>query len=171
MTSLTVRGLLLMGGLLVGWSAPRATADTPSWRRYQNARFGYSVSYPADRLTALPESDNGDGRRFQAIRGGAAVAVWAGYETELSLARIADQDELTCATRHASYKVVRSNRKPPFMALSCVKPDGQILYEKALRCKDVVTQIQFTYPLAEAAAWAGVVKGMSDSLGAGCGIG
>lgn len=45
--------------LLAGWLV---TASTRKWKVYTNARFGYSICYPADLLTGHLEADNGDGR-------------------------------------------------------------------------------------------------------------
>ncbi|MBU4529572.1 MAG: SH3 domain-containing protein [Hoeflea sp.] len=46
---------------------------------YQNARFGTVISYPASLWTALPESENGDGRRFESLDGTAEITVYAGH--------------------------------------------------------------------------------------------
>ena len=161
-------GALLAAVLAIGQSQAAAAAPA-AWKTYQNARFGYSVRYPADLLAPLPEAANGDGRHFRPRRGHADVAVWAGYAADETLRALANAAERDCAGGHASYKVLRDRNVPPFMALSCVKPGGEVLYAKALRCKDVITQIQLTYPATEKAAWDPVVAKMSASLGAGCG--
>lgn len=152
-------------------AAPAGRAAPAGWNTYHNARFGYSVLYPGDLLAPLPEADNGDGRHFQPRPGHADVAVWAGYANGQTLAGLAAEAERDCAGGRASYKVVRTQKRPPFMALSCAKPGGQVLYAKALQCADVITQIQFTYPAAEKTTWDAVVTTMSASLGAGCGAG
>jgi hypothetical protein len=161
-----IAGLLALGLPL------SATAAPGPWNTYQNARFGYSVAYPADLLAPLPEAANGDGRHFQPRRGHADVAVWAGYDaTGQSLGALADEAEQGCVGGHASYRVVRDAKAPPFMAVSCARPGGAVFYTKALRCKDVTTEIEFTYPNTESATWDPVVARMSASLSAGCGAG
>ncbi len=163
-------GVLLAPALAIG--QPHAAAAVPAgWKTYQNARFGYSVRYPGDLLQPLPEADDGDGRHFQALHGHADVAVWASYGADDTLGSLADEAAQGCIGGRASYRVVRDHDVPPFMALSCLEPGGQVLYAKALRCKDVTTQIQLTYPAAEKAAWDPVAAKMSASLGAGCGAG
>ena len=162
--------MLLAPALAIGH--PQAAAAVPAgWKTYQNARFGYSVRYPGDLLQPLPEADDGDGRHFQALHGHADVAVWASYGADDTLGSLADEAAQGCIGGRASYRVVRDHDVPPFMALSCQEPGGQVLYAKALRCKDVTTQIQLTYPAAEKAAWDPVAAKMSASLGAGCGVG
>jgi hypothetical protein len=151
--------------------APLALAGPSAWQDYRNDRFGYEVSYPADLLVPQPEAENGDGRHFTARRGHADVAVWAGYANGETLAVAADEAEQTCVGAHAGYKVIRAAKRPPFMALSCTAPDGQVFYAKAYACEDVLTQLQFTYPAAEKATWDPVVTKMSASLGAACGSG
>lgn len=55
-----------------------AVAAEHEWNVYDNVRFGYSVCYPGDLLTAQPEADNGDGRKFTG-ESGAELTVWGSY--------------------------------------------------------------------------------------------
>jgi hypothetical protein len=165
-------GVLLAFAPVLAISHPQPAPVVPvAWKTYQNARFGYSVRYPGDLLRPLPEADDGDGRHFQPLSGHADVAVWASYGADDALGALADEAAQGCVGGRASYRVVRDKAVPPFMSLSCLKPGGTVLYARALRCKDVTTQIQLTYPAAEKAVWDPVVAKMSASLGAGCGAG
>jgi hypothetical protein len=58
--------------LFLGVAARSAT----SYSNYRNARFGYSVLYPANLMTPRPESPNGDGRIFKSGDGRATLTVW-----------------------------------------------------------------------------------------------
>ena len=152
----------------LSFGAPPSLAAPLGWQTYQNARFGYSIAFPGDLLAPEPEADNGDGRHFQARRGHVDVAVWASYANGRTLASLADEAEHDCAPGHPVYRVVRPTKRPPFMALSCANM-VQVFYAKALQCRDVITEIQFTYPTNEKATWDPVVTKMTASLGAGCG--
>jgi hypothetical protein len=163
--------LLALAPVLAIGHAQAAADVLPGWKTYQNARFGYSVRYPGDLLRPLPEADDGDGRHFQPLHGHADIAVWASYSADDTLDSLADQAAQDCTGGRASYRVVRDKAVPPFMALSCPEPGGQVLYAEALRCKDVTTQIQLTYPATEKPTWDPVAAKMSASLGAGCGVG
>jgi len=163
-------GGIVAAAIFVVFHPSYAGASPPGWNHYQNARFGYSVDYPASQLRPLPEAGNGDGRKFEPIRGHADVAVWAGYDSDQSLDELAGSAEHDCVGGQATYKVIRDHKLPPFMALSCLKQGERVFYTKALRCKDVITQIEISYPKAESAIWDSVVRGMSSSLGAGCGL-
>jgi hypothetical protein len=131
---------------------------------YVNVRYGYSVSYPADLLVAERESDAGDGRRFHAREGTAKAAVWAGWRaydefdrSPEAVARLAASD---CAGGKVAYRLV----KPTLVALSCVTPDGKVLYSKTLIAKDRLTTVTFEYPLAERKRWDPVVARVAGSL-------
>ena len=142
-------------GLLVSGTAFAADAT------YVNARFGYSISYPADLLVAEPESDNGDGRAFHARRGTARMLVWASNNVLAeSPAALARQAERECAGQSASYRLV----KPAVAAVSCTTSRGDVFYEKTLIRGDVLTSILVTYPAQEKAAWDAVVARISKSM-------
>ncbi len=49
--------------------------QTPVYKTYSNARFDYSISYPAGLLEAQGEADNGDGQTFRAKDGHAEMHV------------------------------------------------------------------------------------------------
>ena len=129
--------------------------------RYINQRFDYSVVYPADKLVAEPESDNGDGRRFHARKGSATMLIWASFnvldETPASIAREAPQE---CGGRTPSYKLT----KPDLVAISCLSPAGIIFWQKTVIRGDVLTTVQITYPKSERATWDPVVRLVSASL-------
>src|SRR4029077_15108645 len=48
--------------LLISAATALQSAES-KWRKYENARFGFVLTYPAS-LVASPEPTNGDGREF-----------------------------------------------------------------------------------------------------------
>ena len=50
------------------------------------------------------------------------------------------------------------------MAISCVKPNGVVLYEKTITRKDVLATVRFEYPKAESAFWDPIVRRTAASL-------
>ena len=146
----------LIAAVAMAGAAPAADAV------YVNARFGYELSYPTDRLVAQPEASNGDGRRFRARDGSAEMAVWGGYnaleQSPAALARaVVDTD---CGGRTPALRVARAD----LVAVSCLKADGRIVYQKTLIHSDVLTTLRFDYPAAERATWDPVVKRVSASM-------
>ena len=135
---------------------------------YVNARFGYSVSYPADLLVPEPEADNGDGRKFHARRGTAAMLVWGAYNADnRSPEQIAREYEADCGAGKVTYKVA----KPGLVAFSCTTPAGRVIYQKTLIRHDVLSTVRFEYPAGEQAIWDPAVQRVSASLSAGSGAG
>lgn len=143
-----------------------STLLTPatSWAaEYLNARFGYAVTYPAERLVPEREADNGDGRAFHARKGSARMSVWGSYradEREQTSAGIAELYLADCDPAKITYRVT----KPELVAFSCLTPEGRILYQKTIVRGDTLRSVRFDYPWAERASWAPVVKAVADSL-------
>ena len=127
---------------------------------YANARFGYAIAYPVELLVAEPESDNGDGRAFDAKAGQARFLVYAGFN---SLAEtpdaIAETAEASCPAHHAEYRVIR----PKLVAISC-KVASNIIYQKTTIAGDVLTTLSAIYPVTERLKWNAVVSQMVKSL-------
>lgn len=64
----------LLGALLASMTPSLAAR----WATYENARFGYSVRYPADIFTRAQPSENGDGTTLLARSGMARMIVFGG---------------------------------------------------------------------------------------------
>lgn len=140
--SLAVPLLLLVAGM------PAMAADH-GWNVYANARFGYSICYPGDLLTAQPEADNGDGRKFTG-KSGAELTVWGGYN-------ILEEDMATIVAGLAGENAVVSYRRTAkSWAVISGKENGAIFYAKALlkrnaaRGINTVRAFRLTYPTSEA---------------------
>ena len=59
-----MKRLLFFAGVIFALSLTGFAAQA-GYQPYQNARFGYSILYPADLLTPQGEADNGDGQIFK----------------------------------------------------------------------------------------------------------
>ncbi|MHC5234179.1 cupin domain-containing protein [Brucella sp. LJL56] len=70
-------GFLAAALIVITTDTPTMAADH-AWKVYVNARFGYSICYPADLLTVQFRSDNGDGAVFSS-KSGAELRVWGRY--------------------------------------------------------------------------------------------
>jgi hypothetical protein len=157
------RRLRLLGSALLGL-ALLAAAKGPGGggeEAYVNARFGYSIAYPAALFVAEPEAENGDGRAFHARRGGARFLVWGGFNSlDQTPGDIAAQAEDSCRRRPAAYRVV----KPRLIAVSCETRTGDIFYRKTLVDGDVLVSFQMTYPRRDRVLWDPVLARISGAL-------
>jgi hypothetical protein len=154
------RAVILAGALVAG----AVTASSAAAATYYNARYGYSVTYPADILVPEPVADAGDGRRFHVNHGSASMAVWASYNAmNDSPAEIERSYKPQCAGGKITYETA----KPRLVALSCITQAGRVLYFKTLIQGTVLTTITFDYALADRATWDSRVAKIAGSLTAG----
>ncbi|MGN6768196.1 MAG: hypothetical protein ACTHJY_23900 [Rhizobiaceae bacterium] len=133
-----------------------AVAADHRWNVYANARFGYEICYPADLLTAQPEADNGDGRKFTGTSG-AELAVWGGYN-------VLEQDaDAIVADLPGENAVVGYRRDAKDWAVVSGEENGAIFYAKALLERnaaggiDALRAFRLTYPAGEAKTYDAVV--------------
>jgi hypothetical protein len=107
------------------------------YQSYDNARFAYTIAYPADIFVPQGESDNGDGQRFLSKDKRAELIVYGGYAVE-------DKDTLQKRYRDATsthageqpawvvtYKMIKGNW---FVASG--RAGGRIFYQKTMLKKD-----------------------------------
>ncbi|WP_260928677.1 hypothetical protein [Novosphingobium sp. 9] len=150
---------VLMACFLSAAALP-ASAGT-GWNSYANARFGYSICYPAGLLEPAPESDNGDGRTFTGAQG-AKLAVWGNWNVLSSSAKEARAVDLA-RLRQSGYEVTYNVMKPGWYVLSGTGTHG-IVYLKSLIGKEKQVTFELRYPAAEAAHWNPVSAHLSQCL-------
>lgn len=153
------RGVVLGSALACAAGAALA-AHAPAWTRYANPRFGFSIDYPAGTFKPERAPDNGDGRRYAAIRGRARFSVWAAYNVlEQTPRQFVEEVTATCKAGRASYAVTA--RK--WAVVSCERR-GEVLYAKRLFTGPRITSFQMTYPAAERERWDETLARMAESL-------
>jgi hypothetical protein len=149
---MTMRWILAAGLLAMASSAQAAD------RTYANARFGYTIAYPAE-LIPQPEAENGDGRAFRSRDGTVEALAWGAYNSlDDSVAALARQAEADCTAKPSYQRIAAS-----FFAISC-RAGANILYEKMQISGDVESAFRITYPAAAHAHWDAVTARMSASL-------
>jgi hypothetical protein len=106
-----------------------AIAHGQAYRTYDNARFGYSISYPSKLLAPQGEAENGDGQVF--LGAGAEMRVYGSNlllnETLAAEYRAILKEKGSSVT----YKVLKRG----FFVISG-KQDGRIFYQKTLENSD-----------------------------------
>lgn len=146
---------LVMAGALSG---AQASSET-----YTNVRFGYRIRYQPSLFRAMPEADNGDGRKFRATKGHASATVWGEWVSNdpLTTAKSEAESSLSaCTNGKATYRV----NKPALQAVSCTLPNGDVLYRKFVQYKGTVVQLEVKYPQSEKTIWDPVTAAMAQSL-------
>ena len=112
--------------------------------RYENARFGYSLDVP-EGFDWLPESDNGDGRRFVcALKAGE----FSSPDGEFSV--------------WGSYNVL--NAKEGWFVLSWLDKKGRIVYRRDWLKDGTFYAVMFVYPKSSQKFFDGVIKSVTRSF-------
>lgn len=101
------------------------------YRTYHNARFDYSISYPANLLIPQGESVNGDGQRFLSRDGRTELLVYGAYNSLDQTLRDVFEQESSRSTEHpnrvVTYKVFRND----WFVVSGTE-NGRIFYQKTV---------------------------------------
>ena len=131
-----------------------------NYKNYVNARFKYSVSYPADLLVPQGEAENGDGQVFKE-KGPSSVEmrVYGGYNVlhETLKSRFT---ELTSKWAHGvTYKVLRQDW---FVVSAMV--NGKIHYQKTILRGDTFKTFEIEYDAVRGSTYNDVTARISKSF-------
>lgn len=148
------------------WAAAAfaAAPDQHRWETYTNARFHYSLCYPADLLAPQGEAENGDGQAFRTRDGAIEAMAYGAY-------RLADgvKDEYRKRLRFAeedgrvvTYKAL----KRWGLVLSGTVGD-KVFYERTALAGDAFETFRITYPIARKAEWGALTARMAACPSAG----
>lgn len=122
----------------------------PGWQTYGNARFGYSICYPAAMLAPQPEAPNGDGRIFTGSDGATLSVYGSNNALDQTLAQAFAQAQARETERGAaiSYKATR----PGWYVLSGREGDS-LFYIRTHFSGDQFKTFELRYPAAVAPRW------------------
>ncbi len=113
---------------------------------YENERFGYRVLYPANLVSPLPESDNGDGRKFKSGDGKITLSVW-GANNALNRSLRAQMNAARRDWAKDQARVTYTRFTPDFYVLSGTTGD-QIFYEKTVPQGEGFATMLWQFPVA-----------------------
>ncbi|MBF0095033.1 MAG: hypothetical protein HQL34_10880 [Alphaproteobacteria bacterium] len=152
------RVVLGVAAMLLTWAAiVEAGQDHGTWARYTNARFGYSICYPADLFVPRGESDNGDGQTFLA-KEGAEFSVWGSHNAmgmtldNVVAMRLSDNTPPFVPTYRAG--------KPDWRVVSGTFGE-KIFYYKVMAHNDEFHSLWMAYDLSARPVYDPVVKRLS----------
>jgi hypothetical protein len=127
------------------------------WATYENARFDYSIAYPADLFTPQGEADNGDGQIFS---GKSAEMRVFGSMMLLNETLLKEFNAVVKQHKNVSYKTYRKN----FFVVSGTE-DGRIFYQKTVaRPEDNFLTFRIEYAADVRADYDKLIKKMADSF-------
>jgi hypothetical protein len=143
--------------------AARAAAPSPQgsnvYRTYTNARFSYSIAYPANLLIAQGESENGDGQAFHSRDGRAEMRVWGQHNVNDESLRASFARTVSEWGDGVSYKVIKSDW---FVVTALV--NGKIHYQRTMLHRGVFKTLLIEYDEGQRAIYDPVTARISKSF-------
>lgn len=133
-----------------------------TYRTYANARFKYSVSYPAGLLIPQGEAPNGDGQVFRARDGRAEMRAFGRYNVQNETLRSAFNSAVAgedSSGRVVTYKLIKAN----FYAVSGHQ-NGKIFYEKTFLKGDTFKTLMIEYDESERATYDAITARIARSF-------
>ena len=136
-----------------------SAAQTPTYKTYTNARFAYSISYPANLLKPQGEAANGDGQAFRSGDGRAEMRVWGQNNVNNDSLRAVYDQVVSEWGAGVSYKVMKQDW---FVVSALV--DGKIHYRKTMLRRDVFKTFEIEYDESQKATYDAVTARVSKSF-------
>lgn len=144
--------LIVFIGVLAAQSRP-AQAQA-GYATYHNARFNYSIAYPAKVLIPQGEAANGDGQKFLSRDGRVEMLVYGSNNSLNQTLRDAYQEEINPSAhpqRRISYQVMRAD----WFVVSGTE-NGRVFYQKTFLRREVFKTFRIEYDESQ--------KGTFDSI-------
>ena len=131
---------------------------------YHNARFDFSISYPADVFIPQGEADNGDGQRFLSKNGKAEMLVYGSYNAlkqtlQQAFAEVSASSAKDHPGRVISYKLLRAD----WFAVSGTE-NGKIFYQKTFLKKGIFKTFRIEYDESQKEIYDSLTAAMSKSF-------
>jgi hypothetical protein len=147
--------------LSIGLVLTTLLAPPPAYQTYQNARFGFSIDYPAN-LKPQPESGNGDGRRFVSADGQTVLTAYAGYNVlDDGLPDYRKMARKGWQEKHATI-TLDQKLATGFVLSGQVK--GAIFYEKTVLRAGTLTTFIWEYPATRKVEMDAVIRHTISTL-------
>jgi hypothetical protein len=121
-----------------------AAAAQHTYRTYHNARFDFSISYPADVLIPQGESENHDGQKFRSRDGRVEMLVYGSHNALNQTLRQLYSEEAGPSADHphriVSYKASKGN----WFVVSGIE-EGRVFYQKTMLTKGIFKTFRIEY--------------------------
>ncbi|WP_295391729.1 hypothetical protein [uncultured Thiodictyon sp.] len=134
------------------------------YNTYQNARFGYSIDYPAGILYPQGEADNGDGQKFLTKDADASLLVYGSNNALEQTLEDVYLDAARSGSTDSPKKVVTYKAmKRDWFVVSGV--DGErVFYQKTILAGDQFFTFILEYPAGKKSIFDPIIKRVSASF-------
>lgn len=144
----------------VAVAAVQTGSAQSNYKIYTNARFKYSISYPADLLVPQGESENGDGQVFrEKSNSSVEMRVYGGYNALNETLRSRYEDLNRKWSNGVTYKVIRHDW---FVVSAMV--NGKIHYQKTFLRGDTFKTFEIEYDAVRGSEYNDVTDRVAKSF-------
>jgi len=159
-----MKNLICFIALCVTWplAAGQTLIATPqnSYKTYTNARFKYSIDYPAGLLIPQGEAENGDGQAFREKSASSVeMRVYGGYNVLKETLHSRYLDLMRKWSNGITYKVIRRD----WFVISAMV-NGKIHYQKTILRGDVFKTFEIEYDAVRGSTYNDVTDHISRSF-------
>jgi hypothetical protein len=121
-----------------------ARAAQHSYHTYHNARFDFSISYPADVLIPQGEPENHDGQKFRSRDGRAEMLVYGSHNALNQTLRQLYSEETNPSADHPDRTVSYKTFKGNWFVVSGIE-GGKVFYQKTMLTKGIFKTFRIEY--------------------------
>lgn len=153
---------LIALGVTTALAASQSVIATPQndYKTYTNARFKYSIDYPASLLIPQGEAENGDGQAFREESASSVeMRVYGGHNVLNETLRSRYEDLVHKWNSGVTYKVLRRDW---FVVSAMVS--GKIHYQKTILRGDVFKTFEIEYDAVRGSTYNDVTDRISKSF-------
>src|SRR5256886_14408307 len=130
-----------------------------NYKTYANARFKYSISYPADLLIPQGEAENGDGQVFREKSGSVEMRVYGSYNVSNETLRSRYAGLIREWSNGITYKVLRRD----WIVVSAMV-NGKIHYQKTILRGDSFKTFEIEYDAVRGSTYNDVTDRIARSF-------
>jgi hypothetical protein len=134
---------VILAALIFGVGFPSLAAQH-TYRTYHNARFDFSIAYPADVLVPQGEPASHDGQKFRSRDGRAEMLVYGSYNALNQTLRQLYAEETSLTPDHPYRTVFYKTLKGNWFVVSGIE-EGRVFYQKTMLAKGIFKTFRIEY--------------------------
>lgn len=135
----------------------------PNYRIYHNARFDYSISYPAGILIPQGEAVNGDGQKFFSRDHRTEMLVYGSHNSLDQTLKQVYENEISRSSEHPNRVITYKVLKHDWFVVSKIE-DDRIFYQKTLLRNNVFKTFRIEYGEGDKQVFNSITSRISNSF-------
>ncbi|HEY0547639.1 MAG TPA: hypothetical protein VGC91_19820 [Pyrinomonadaceae bacterium] len=154
--------ILISSALVVSVPPVCAQKTKVIYRTYSNARYKYSISYPAHLLEPQGEADDGDGEKFASKDGKALLLVYGTSNVNNDSVKTSFENALQGMAKDGRAVTYKAQKKNWFVISG--RHGDNIFYSKTIHRGETLVTFVFEYPASERATYDSITTRIANSF-------